>query len=285
MYCPLIDRFSGALIGGALAEQMMPAADGDGARFRLTPQLIQAGQKISSLAFCTAELREGDSDDSTSQTIAEVVLTALMLHDSCVERLQAIQHGQATLGIGVGVLSEAIALCLNGQLVTPKTLQLATAKLKGCDPRPLLATLEGLIAQKVPLQVATQAIAAFPEISALDRAIALSLYCWLCTPQQFHISVGRSYQALQYLANPNAILIPAITGMIGGVSVGFDRIPLALKSSSPSLTGVLIPTANQLFQIWAGLNQAHPNPSHFQQSVVAQPGRLKSRTSDHDTLY
>lgn len=286
MYCPLINRFRGALIGSALAEGSILHVDEDGSQFHLTHRLIQEGQAISSITSCLHPFSEKDAVDPAVPMIAHVVLLTLMLHDSQSERLQALQSSAVPLGLGLGLLSDALVLRLHRHPANIDTLSLQ-ADLKTIDrpdSRPLLATLDGLISQKVTLPIATQAIAAFPELSHLDQAISLALYCWLCTPQYFQLTVRRSQQIQQYLPDLDLTLVPVITGILAGVSMGFECVPPALTPFKQNLPPQLITTANHLFQVWAGMSQSHANPLHLQQAAIAQQGQLKPRTSTHLTL-
>ena len=280
MYCSLINRFRGAFLGSAVAEIDSPCAGDNSAPTGLTSALLYGCQRLSSLPSCMEAFAHGDSSVNHFEKVAQTVLISLVLHDHPLKRLRAIQNSQASLG--QWLLSDTLALRLQGKTATFEALQLTSApqSIECPSSRPLLATLESLITQRALLPTATQAIATFPDLNPLDQAIALSLYCWLCTPQQFSIAVGRSHQSLKHFSHSDGGLVPAITGLIAGVSVGLDYIPPASLTNPAAL----ISSADHLFQRWAGVNNGHPDVSRLQRSVVAQLGTLKPRTSKHLTL-
>lgn len=284
MYCPLMNRFRGAFLGSAAAEMLARRGRESPFPLPLTQSLIQNSQGINSLLFyADTGSSRGDLPLSEIESLTHVILTSLILHDAPNERLEAIQ----TLPMSCGSLlfSEALVLRLSPQPATIKALQQNLNTLKCEDSTvALLATLEGLITQRVTLPQAIQAIAVFPDLSAWDQAIALSLYCWLCTPHQFGIGVRRSHQAWQYLPQDQWLLIPGITGVLAGISVGLNRLPPTRDQWFTDLSQSLIPSADRLFQLWSGMSPNHPNLSQLQSSTVAQQGILKPRTSNHLTF-
>jgi hypothetical protein len=284
MYCPLMNRFRGAFLGSAAAEMLARTGSESSFPLSLTQSLIQNSRAINSLLFYadTGANRRG-LPPSAVETLTHVVLISLILHDAPHERLDAIHN--LPVSCGSLFLSEALVLRLFPQPVTIKALQQNLKTLKCEDSTvALLATLEGLITQRVTLPQAIQAIAVFPDLSVLDQAIALSLYCWLCTPQQFGIGVRRSHQAWQYLPQDQWLLIPGITGVLAGISVGLDRLPPTLDQGFTDLSQSLVPSADRLFQFWSGMSPNHPSLSQLQSSTVAQQGILKPRTSNHLTF-
>ncbi len=218
---------------------------------------------MTKLSFGTEVTLEGVPE--ALQSLSQTVLLSLMLHDNAEDRMVALQ-GRS---LGLVGLSDALAAGLQRQ--TP-----ALIADWGLTP-----TIEGLIVQQLPLQEAAQTLLTFPDLNPLDQSIALALYCWLCTPQQFSISVGRSHQLARLLPHRQDILrwVPALTGLLVGTTVGSNALTGQDGAIAP-----MMHTATHLFCLWAGMNEAHMNLAAVTEAIVSQAGRLKPRTSEHLTL-
>ena len=130
----------------------------------------------------------------------------------------------------------------------------------------------------------SEALSVFCESPDLPNlAIAIALYCWYCTPQNFSISVMRAKKSLEYLQDldsthpPDYQWIPGLTGFLSGLSMGGDRL---LHYPSPNIDRETCRTqAHQLFTVWAGINTRPQSNCQGDDAIILAPGILKPRES------
>lgn len=99
----------------------------------------------------------------------------------------------------------------------------------------------------------------FNEVESTHNAIALALYCFACTPEDFTLAVTRAVRTRYQTP-----LTAALTGAISGVYNGISSIP-GDRYGFPETTL----QAQLLFASWAGVNKFDSSQILEQQAIAA----------------
>ena len=271
----VIDRFRGAWLGTAIAE-----SNNTQPSHSFLAILQTQAQQIQSLrVFDNVESLQGeDLIPSEVAGISLSLLATLMLHDSDTARRQYLKHSSQPLDSSVVLLlSELISAQLKNQ-----TIGVFAEPLKSAEAQAIWASIQGLIEQQLPLQNAVKVLVDLPDLEEWEIAIALSIYVWSCTPQNFSISVPRSQIGLKYLqqscsqAIEQCQFIPALTGFLTGLTMGVEQLSIGSLPVDISRT---TQHAEQLFNLWAGINNRSQSKKGENEPIIMSPGTLKPRPS------
>jgi len=105
-------------------------------------------------------------------------------------------------------------------------------------------------------------------------AIAIALYCFATTPQDFRLCVSRALRS-----GGNSQLAAALAGAIAGAHNSLNGIPIAwrLQAIASEQTQPFLQQAERLFSLWSGVYQPHRQPAPCQ--AIAAAGTLQPRPS------
>lgn len=113
--------------------------------------------------------------------------------------------------------------------------------------------------------------------------IAIACYCFLCTPEDFSLSIRRANIA------PQPELVMPLVGILSGAYNGLRGIPLNWYAEALNLSEILSPNSSkqvfignaqsnaqyqlidQLFAVWAGHYQTSSSPTSWQNQIVTVP--------------
>ncbi len=202
---------------------------------------------------------------------------ALFFHDSEIKLAQILhqlahQSQQAAdVAIGSLVVSAAIALTLQDrfspQQFIPQLIHVVEPYSSPCygltesfavtDLMVRLEQVHWLLQKGSSLQTALTTLQLSQQPVSGSGAIALALFCYLSTPTDVRLAVGRAAYA-----GDGAALVSTLTGALGGLHNGLTGLPLAwrmatLEPAAPTLWGVsaaaLMALATRLLAAWAGM--------------------------------
>jgi hypothetical protein len=308
----LLSRFQGCLEGMAIADQFsqwmyqggqtmeFPAQQGG---LRPSPWVEQAIQVSEAFIQsnggtflwgldATPKLLTGDN----GSTLAIATLPiALFFHDDL--SLQQQQLRQTVQGWGgtpagedwVALWGYAIAQALNQQLVPDQLIARLRAYLKTTEPNltqrsptilSALELLENLLQQGTTSEIATVKIAALLPQEA--QAIALALYCFLSTPDWWHLAVTHAARL-----SPTSPVTCTLTASLSGAYNSHSSLPLGWKVNSPQIVAALpslkgspvtwAKLAACLLATWSGMADASPHLVAHQIPVTSPRNTCQNR--------
>jgi hypothetical protein len=174
-------------------------------------------------------------------------------------------QNSTTLLEEVWILYEAIALGLQ-EKIQPQPLQqmldfssVLTTPVK--EKLELLQTAidRGTGLERVIFNLDRRNSDKFNEVESTHNAIALALYCFACTPEDFTLAVTRALRT-KYRTS----LTAAFTGTISGIYNGISSIPGDRHRSSETTI-----QAQLLFASWAGVNNLNNSQMLEKQAIAA----------------
>ncbi|MDY6939984.1 MAG: ADP-ribosylglycohydrolase family protein [Cyanobacteriota bacterium] len=191
---------------------------------------------------------------------------------------------EAALGVGY-TIALALRETLDPATLLPQTLQFLNAIEGDSLPLQFPSTLQTLLDRPASLESVkggspsgSQSLPR-PTAQICSRAVALALYCFLGTPQDFRTCVMRS---LQVDYHPE--LVATIVGAIAGAYNGYAGIPLswrvALNLEGESTSDRL---ATQLWAAWSGRYDPTGSLDMLEEiAAVTAPGVLRPRALEVD---
>ncbi|MBE9166250.1 ADP-ribosylglycohydrolase family protein [Pleurocapsales cyanobacterium LEGE 06147] len=291
----LFNRFEGAWLGGMLGEAL---AQNNQQRDWLKisnyqPSIwIQQGRAIAQSLCDRGRLEEQNEQEtpidknsgdviSNSNEAALIALPIILFYHESFSLLTAQLRQNARYWQYSAVILEDIliwgyilTLALREKLGTKCLIDQILVGV-GAKQTPLIGQLKqiktflsrGRSLEKVVEKLSTRA-------NYSQIAIALAIYCFATTPEDFYLCVRRA-SSLGKLA----LITTALTGMLAGAYNGIAGIPL--NWYIPSRTNSVYQAAQQqaklLCQVWSGIYQ--PDPAEISWSVVASPKVIQSRSS------
>lgn len=301
----LLNRLHGALQGAFLGEALGRSLT---ASSELEPQLQLASMKLESLEFCqeictgcaliSSGIPPGNQRDRWQKSarpsasgLATAIPLGLFFHENppqLAQRLkQLIQSGLIPPEFESPALAIAIAIATTLQAQRPPVTLVSTI-LAALEPEPTflrqqLEQVQPLLNHSVGLAQTCQQLLVPPrdELSAIETALALAIYCFLSTAVDFRLSVLRSVQG-GHLAPLTTMLTGALSGAYNGKTeiLGSWRslptlptVSLSLYQHSHTLAAQL---AEPLWSAWSGYYQlASPFPPAVASVVTSAPGLLR----------
>ncbi len=220
---------------------------------------------------------------------------ALFFHDDLLLQQQHLRQtvqtwgGTASMADWVTVFGYAIAQALKEHLEPSQFLAHLLSYWNSADPdlqprspqmQPSLEVLHSLVDQGASARTAILALD--KQLPQEEKTIALALYCFLSTPDSWHLSVRHAARLF-----PDHPALCALTGCLAGAYNSSSGLPLAWKvaslqtsatsSSPPPIQIQGRELATRLFATWSGMFDAsHRLASHT--LSVASPGIAYSRS-------
>lgn len=229
---------------------------------------------------------------SELEILGALLPVILYFHEAPQELQRQIQQhlppsASPELNAGAEVISGAIAHILQeqGSLNTfiPDLLSVQSS-----SPGELLRPVESvqdLLSSRASLHTAVQTLlsADATENSGFISGIALALYCWLSTPEQWLLSIQR----VQHITGQtNRNFIAALTGAFSGAHNGpFEMLNPWQHPALCSPLRETVPTAAQILSLadhllatWSGVLQplySLPVEQHIKGAAIAAPGIMR----------
>ncbi len=230
----LLHRFQGSICGSAIAEKLVS----------------QSPEKLS----------------DTNQIILDILPITIFFHDhpyGLREELESLWAPPLPPLEDALIWGEAIALALREKLDMRRFIT-QVLKFYRTDSSPLpdqLRQIEIFLKQATPL---TQVVSQLSRQGMKSQtAIALAIYCFASTPEDFHLSVLRATQtgAIASLTTP-------LTAALSGAYNSFQGIPIAwrLTFEKEEMGRQCYDSASHLFTRWAGV---YPTSEHLLSPSVA----------------
>jgi ADP-ribosylglycohydrolase len=302
----LLYRFQGALIGSAIAGVLANRflAQQQTSRQWLTPRLSKFSQlsqadRLSALVLdklinygklqaqdWQTILGQANNNGARSNFILATLPIALYCHENLSllrEQLELAQMTWQDASISLEdtlLFHQAIALILKEQLPTASLERIIerSAALKS----PLtekLQLVQTAIERGKSLEQAMAAIAHREPASKADpteairSAIALSFYCFVCTPENFTLAVTRAVRTGSQIH-----LTASLTGALAGVYNSIHGLPLDWYLSDRHLFNHLSQQAQLLFASWAGVSTPQTSPI-LEEEAIAASSSIQPRAS------
>jgi hypothetical protein len=257
----LLNRFQGALIGGNLIyitpQQLTP----NQLIIDTTPALMGG---IASLIRCGGFETE-DWLQSTSisvkdpdRAILAMLPLVLFFHDDCHKLREIMINVSHSWELDWETCSSAVAI---GYIISRSLLEtfnpnaiLSQLLDEMSNLHPLLfqqlSTIDRLLERSSSLYQVTQKSTSTTH--PIITSTVLAIYCILCTPNDFSLSILRARQTI--IDQPQ--LICALTGILAGIQNSYTGIPLNGLLATPQREQWLT-AAENLLDLWAGVY--HPN--------------------------
>lgn len=219
---------------------------------------------------------------SSGETAIATFAIALYYHDSLsflrdklsqAAPLWLHPHAQMT---DVLVWGEAIALALTEKL-NPAQFIPAILTQPEIALTPLgeqLKLIQHSLLAGTPLQSVVSSLTRFPQDSCTP--IALALYCFLSTPEDFSLCVSRAVQT-----DYQTVVTATLAGMLSGVYNSSFALPIPwrLAVSRPPLGSEIEQLAWRLFQVWSGVYFPLELDEKLRKSAIAAPRVIQPRST------
>ncbi len=171
---------------------------------------------------------------------------------SCAERYNLKARG--ILFLWSNIISLAAHEQLDPTRVIPQILTLETSQTLSLKPQ--LEQVQKFVSSGTGLEeVVSHFSRQYPRSplradSPQATSIALALYCFSCTPEDFRLCVLRAMRT-----GENALTVAALTGVLAGVynSVNGIPIPWRLKCRTQKTASLASLQAERLFAVWSGV--------------------------------
>jgi len=231
------------------------------------------------------QVRSASSHPPTSAELAIATLPVLLFfhEDGAMLRQHlhtTLERWQCPITAEPEVLAVAwvMAASLQDQSV-PDILSSLLAQVRSLEQRtdnflPILECLSALLQQRAGLQSAVSQLLSGQE-NRDGGAIALALYCFLSTPEDFGLCVGRAIHANSGMAG-----LVALTAALSAANTGITGLPLdwqpmqrepVFPSGQPGET--LADLAGRLLAVWAGVVQ--PTAEIANHPTIAPAGSFR----------
>ena len=252
----LLSRFKGGFLGQLIGEYVLsnyPEQERDLVKGRnintsITESLINYGM-IKWEGLCSSK----EPVNSSELALATLPI-ALFFHEtpdllsevleSCAERYNPKARG--ILFLWSNIISLAAYEQLDPTRVIPQILNLETSQILNLKPQ--LEQVQKLVSSGTGLEeVVSHFSRQYPQE---QTSIALALYCFSCTPEDFRLCVLRAMRT-----GEDALTVAALTGVLAGVynSVSGIPIPWRLKCRTQKTASLASLQAERLFAVWSGV--------------------------------
>ncbi|TVQ47845.1 MAG: ADP-ribosylglycohydrolase family protein [Gloeocapsa sp. DLM2.Bin57] len=262
-----LSRFQGAIWGSLNITQSDILSE---LMIKQTKNLIESGD-------LNIKQMEGLANLTISQMAVATLPVLLFFHDSpqlLTNKLTAIitKLNQTTETLQeLLTWSKAISLALTEQLEPQDLLKQLLQENSQTKLTEQLEQVQSYLEQNLSLN---QVVNKLSRLKQPETAIALAIYCFLFTPQDFNLAINRAKQS-KYQPE----ITQALTGALTGVYNGYHNIPLQLRLSLQQnhQQRISITIASQLYASWCGITPT--GLANWQQTsqTIAQPGLIQPR--------
>ncbi|MGB7414606.1 MAG: ADP-ribosylglycohydrolase family protein [Thermosynechococcaceae cyanobacterium] len=270
----LLSRFRGALIGSMVSEGLSLSNVSAQAKEVLCGDEIATSAQSLISPGAAASTAVSATRQELHQALASIIPIALYGHDNPQSLGQMItdttpQPLQAAALVIANIITAALTHPSPPFNPLPALIQQVTDE-SLCQS---LQQLEGLLNHRESLAISLQTLG---DPRRREVSIALALYCWLSTPEQFQLSVLRAHRIPH--VSP---LTLSLTGAFSGALNGQAAMPLPwLQSTVASRSNIesMEKLADQLLATWSGCYHSDPVTADTMKAVaVSAPGLLRPR--------
>lgn len=280
----LLNRFQGSLLGSFLGETLPIDSLKRSEPIELEQQLSrqnQLGINAIALANDGTDCLDGKTPANSGE-IAMAMLSALLFcHDSDSWRQERLEYFVSNWRHSDWALEDvliwgyAIALALREKIPPHQWIERISSRYQTAQT-PLieqLALVRTFLERGTPLQQAIAQMAR--QVSSKQMAIAIALYCFLSTPDDFRLSLMRAMQA-----GKEAKAVAALTGALAGAYNSFSGIPIGWRIAlgKHPIGQQLLQEATELFAVWSGAYRPNSSPL-LESAAVASPLVMQPRPS------
>jgi len=265
----LLSRFSGGLVGQLIGESVLSndrqpnsnLAQALKLNQSITESLINYG-KIDWDNICIDEeiIRDWQDNVNSGEAAIATFPIALFFHESPDILAEVLEEAGEILPnpevrSHVLLWLNIIALALREQLDVNKLIpQILNQKIGETTAlQPQLEEVQILLKSPRGLQQVVTHLSRQYKWSGIT--IALAIYCFSCTPEDFRLCVLRAMR----IGGTKAGTIVALTGALAGVYNGISAIPVTwrLKTKKEAMTNNVSEQVEKLFAVWAGVYDPH----------------------------
>ena len=294
----LLTRFQGGLLGSLIGEIIGSNSKlsdwseiGIGATKSLvSKRILDQADWLEQIQRRRESLLDLKNTASSSEAAVATLPIALFFHESpalleeqllaCTETWQLPNEpAEDVLAFGSAVASALTERVGASRWIAPTSTQLISQILTylGTSPTPLkqqLEQLSDLFARQAGLEEAVT------QLTRQDKGghtpIALALYCFCYTPQDFRLCIARAAQT-GYQPQVTA----ALAGALSGTYNSFIGIPIGwrIHRHQDPLLSEIYPLAEQLFAVWSGVYQLSNTDQVIKSAAVAPAGMIQPRSS------
>ncbi|MBR8828307.1 MAG: ADP-ribosylglycohydrolase family protein [Gomphosphaeria aponina SAG 52.96 = DSM 107014] len=274
----LLSRFHGGIVGSIIAtsgKKDGPMSQGGllGSHFL---SLISAGKLDGGewVNLIPDEMQHWQKTLSSSETALATVPIAIFFHENSVlltemlAKAAAIWLGPTELGEDVIIWGKAIASALQGKsnFMTQLIADLATFS---TPLREQLELVENLLVSQTGLEQARSILRSSKKESQTE--IALALYCFGYTPENFGLAVLRALNTKR-----ESMIVAALTGAIAGFYNGYSGIPVSWRLPSSTNSAQSYQMTKKLFALWSGVY--FPETTELPPTIAcSSPGVIQKR--------
>jgi ADP-ribosylglycohydrolase len=272
----LLNRFQGSLLGSFLGETLPidPLKRGESRGNRLEINAI-------ALASDGTDFLDGKNPTNSAEAALAMLKALLFYHDSESLRQERLAHFVAQGRHSDWVLEDvliwgsAIALALRGTSAPDCWIEQILSRYQTAQTPSIeqLALVRDFLERGTSLQQAIAQMAR--QIKSKQMAIAIALYCFLSTPDDFRLSLMRAMQA-----GKEATVVAALTGALAGAYNSFSGIPIGWRIAlgKHSIGQQRLQEATELFAVWSGAYRLNSSPL-LESAAVASPLVMQPRPS------
>lgn len=257
----LLSRFKGGFLGQLIGEYVLsnyPGQERDLVKGRnintsITESLINYGRIEWEGLYCSKE------PVNSGELALATLPIALFFHEtpdllsevleSCAERYNLKARG--ILFLWSNIISLAAYEQLAPTRLIPQILNLKTSQTLSLKPQ--LEQVQKFVSSGTGLEeVVSHFSRQYPQ---KQTSIALALYCFSCTPEDFRLCVLRAMRT----GSESAKTVAALTGVLAGVynSVSGIPIPWRLQCRTEKTAILASLQAERLFAVWSGVYDPH----------------------------
>jgi len=285
----LLSRFQGALVGAVLGEALgrsWPDQPISGSGLQPVQPTLEVEQILD---YCCDRLighggLDADALESLAAQLTEPVqitaasLPVILFFHEQPHRLQQqlgafIERISMPPGLseGVWVMAGAIAQILQERWLPRLPHLSAGLSHPSADLLASLERVQSLLRQEASLEQAVQQLV-LPQTSRHLGSMALALYCFLSTPEDFPLTVIRAVRVA-----PNPAFAGLLAGGLAGAYGARAGIPPGWQLRY-SQTAAGFDRAAQLLAVWSGVYQiSRLEPGQIPLRAVAAPGLIRPR--------
>jgi hypothetical protein len=270
----LLNRFQGAICGSLLAEKLAGVEYGS-----FASQLgIEQAQSLIKFGDINLDYYLELENPSSSEIALASLPLILFFHENNqlltdqLSKIGANLPNSAEILPEVLLWSKAIALALTENLIPSQLI----AQLLTSNNSPLVAQqlqeIHSCLEQDLSLKTVVTKLSR--QKQPINRAIALALYCFAFSPQDFSISITRAR-----LSGYHSPVTSALTAALAGAYNGYQNIPLTMRlsiSQDPQLQNTNN-IAKQLFSAWCGVYKPMNHPTLPNHQSVASSNIIQRR--------
>lgn len=267
MRYPISNRFAGALVGSYIGENYLKPSATSLKNLNWTKIGI-ANSKLG----CQGKI------DNPEATIVASLPEILLSHETqqlLTEKLNQITQVSPANREGLLIWGTALSLACREKLQPNRFLEQIKLELEGS----LHGAQQTLTQIQKSLERNTSVISVGEELLPTNncplKAIALALYCFASTPEDFQLCLKRAART-----NYQPPLTLALTGALAGAYNSLSGIPLAWRSSAAERANLedIYQFARELFACWSGVYQPNSTRAVLKFAEPAIAANLQTRS-------